>query len=517
MTAPGTSDRLDPRLMRIAAVLLLGVLAPMLDSTIVNVALETLGRALHAGVGDVQWVTTGYLLAMSMVIPVSGWATERFGARQVWITSLLVFLAGSMLSGVAWNLGSLVAFRVLQGCGTGLLVPVMQTVLFRAAGGRPSGKVLSLISLPVLVGPVLGPVAGGLLLDHLDWRWIFYVNVPICIAAIVLSLRLLPVDAPRRVGPLDLTGLALLPPAMAAIAFGLARAGLDGGFGAPAASCPLIAGALLLAAFVVHALRTAEPLVDLRLLRNRWFATSAGVLFLTGLSMFAAMLLLPLYYQQVRHESVLAAGLLLAPQGLGTGVARAAGALVDRVGPRVMIIVGITVTALGTAPFAYANERTPEALLAVALLVRGIGLGAATIAVLLSAYTGLRNEQIPHASSLTRILQQLGGSFGTAVLAVMLQSQVSGSAGSAGSAGRGAILASAFQHTFTVALALTALALIPALLLPRGTGLDNDARRQETDAPRTSPAGSGSGPDSDAGSGSGPAPIAGSGAASGSR
>jgi len=451
--------RTDRNLLTTAGVLILGVLAPLLDTTIVNVALDTLGRSLQVSVADLQWVTTGYLLALALAIPLTGWATERFGARRMWLVALGTFLAGSVLAALSWNLGSLIAFRVLQGVGSGLLLPIMQTMLFRAAGGRPSGRTMALISLPVLVGPVFGPVIGGLIVEHLSWRWIFYVNLPVIVAAVAAAVKYLPADVPAGRLPLDLPGLLLLSPGLAAAVYGLSRAGEDGP-GSPTVAGPVIAGLLLIALFARHALRTAHPLVDLRLFADRSFATSSTVLLLAGLSMFGAMLLLPLWYQQVQHRSVLAAGLLLAPQGIGIGLARVSGVLIDRYGPRPLVLAGVVLTALGTLPFALADADASPVLLTGALVVRGAGLGTVIMAVMLSVYSGLGHGQIPHASSLTRILQQLGGSLGTAALAVVLQR---GLAGATTTAAR----AEGFRHAFAWALALTVVALLPALLIPR--------------------------------------------------
>jgi EmrB/QacA subfamily drug resistance transporter len=457
-------DRLDPAILRQAGILLVGVLAPLFDTTIVNVALDVLGRELHATVSTIQWVTTGYLLALAMVIPLSGWSVARFGGKRMWLVSLGLFLAGSVLCAIAWNVASLIVFRLVQGVGGGLMIPIMQTLIVQAAGGRRLGKLMAVVTLPAVLGPILGPVLGGLIVEHLDWRWAFYVNIPICVIALALAWRGLPADQRRlRAQPLDALGLTLLSPGLAALIYGLAQVGTQGGFAHAHVLAPLAAGLALLIAFAVHALRAAEPVIDLRLFRVRSFSASTALLFLSGLSLYGAMLLLPLYYQQVRGESVLVAGLLLAPQGVGALLTRSwAGNLTDRVGARGVVLIGILLAAGGTVPFALAGSTTNQVLLAAALVVRGAGLGAVTIPVMATAFQGLAAEQVPHASSATRIMQQIGGAFGASVLAVILQSRLTGRAGE---------LAGAYNSSFWWAFGLTALAAVPALLLsPPVTG-----------------------------------------------
>jgi EmrB/QacA subfamily drug resistance transporter len=487
-------QRLDPALIRLAAILLAGAIAAILDTTIVNVALDSIGRDLHASISAIQWVMTGYLLSYGMVIPLNGWALARFGARATWMWSLALFLAGSVASGAAWSIGSLITFRVIQGIGGGMLLPVMTTLLVQAAGGRSVGRLMATVSLPAVVVPVAGPVAGGLITGSLSWRWIFYVNVPICLTGLVLAWRGLPAGQRAMAGPkprLDLAGLALLSPGLAAILYGLAQVSTDGGFGHVRVIAPVTAGGLALAVFALRGLRAggqSEPVIDLRLFRIRTFTGAASLMFVSGLSMYGALLLLPLYYQQVRGASVLQAGLLLVPQGAGTLIPRTvAGRLTDRIGARPVVLAGMALAALGTLPFALAGPHTSEILLGAALVVRGAGLGMATIAVMAGAFTGLRRDQVPHASSATRIMQQVGGSFGAAVLTVILELQVT--ARPPGAA-RAAGLATAFGHTFWWALAFTAIGAGPAMLLsgrrrpgtatavPRdGRGVLGDSRR----------------------------------------
>src|SRR6266536_5419246 len=204
---------LDPEILVLGGVVVIGTIMAILDATIVNVAIPTLGRDFHTSISTIQWVMTGYLLAFASVIPLTGWASERFGAKRLWIASLLLFMTGSALAGTAWSIETLIVFRVLQGLGGGLIMPVGQTILAQAAGPQRIGRVMSVVGVPMLLGPILGPVIGGLILSNASWRWIFYVNVPIVVLALFLAARLLDPDSGRAdAGRLDWRGFALLSP-----------------------------------------------------------------------------------------------------------------------------------------------------------------------------------------------------------------------------------------------------------------------------------------------------------------
>jgi EmrB/QacA subfamily drug resistance transporter len=457
-------ERLDPAVVKLIVVLLAGAIPSLLDTSIVNVAVDTIGRDLHTSVSTIQWVITGYLLSFAMVIPLSGWALARFGGRAVWMFSLALFLAGSVACGAAWNIGSLIAFRVAQGLGGGMMAPLITTLLVQAAGGRQMGRLMAAVSLPIVVVPIFGPVVAGLIISNISWRWIFYVNVPMCLVGLVLAWRHLPTSRPQSgTSRIDLVGLMLLPPALVALLYGLAKLSSAGGFGHRQVIIPLSVGVVLLAAYCVHALRTsATPMVDLRLFRVRAFAGATSLLFLAGLSIYGGMLLLPLYFQTARHDTALTAGLLMVPQGLGSLAPRTlAGKLTDKIGPRLVVLAGVVLAAVGTIPFALAGLHTSYWVLGAALVVRGAGLGTATIAVMAGAFQGLSREQVPHASSATRIVQFVGGSFGAAVLVAVILDRQAAAHAAAGAAG----LATAYANTFWWCTSFTALALLPALFL----------------------------------------------------
>lgn len=458
-------ERLDPVLLKVSLILVFGSLAPLLDSTMVNVAIKTLAGDLKSTVSIIQWVITGYVLAMAMAVPISGWAINRFGGKLLYQFSLLLFLAGSILSSLSWNIDSLIGFRILQGIGAGLLMPTMTTMLFQISGGRNMGRMASITSIPMMLAPILGPVLGGIIVNSLGWRWIFYVNIPVTITALFLASWGLPKDAPSNAEqPLDTIGLLLLSPAFSLLIYGISQIASHGGLYSSAVLIPIGVGLLLMAAFIVYASHTKiSPVLDLHLFQSRNFSASTILLFMSGIITNGGLLLLPLYYQQVRHESVLFAGLLLISQGIGMLLTRSQmGKLTDRMGAKPIVLASLIITAIGTLPFAFANSQTNQTLLAVALLIRGAGLGGVFIPIMVSAYVGLSNDQIPHASIATRILQTIGGAFGSAILATIVEHQLTAHT----AAGIQAV-SSAYNAAFLWSIGFTFAAIIPTLFLKR--------------------------------------------------
>ncbi|MFB9837354.1 MDR family MFS transporter [Actinoallomurus acaciae] len=453
-TARTQPARMDPALLRLGITVIVGTVTAMLDMTMVAVALAGLTRAFHAPVTTIQWVSTAYLLAIATVIPVTGRLAERFGARALWRFALGVFLIGSALCGAAWSAGALIAFRALQGIGGGMIVPLSMMILAQAADPGQRGRVMALVAVPGQLAPILGPLVGGLIIDAGNWRWIFYVNIPVGLLALLLARRGIPATPSREPGArwLDLTGLALLAPALALTLYGLS---------ARTARIPLLAaGVVLLAGFTVHGLRRRRvaPLLDLRLFAHRPFAAASTLNFLSRLSVFGVMILMPLYYQQVRGHGALTAGLLLAPQSLGTMLALPiSGRLTDRIGARPVVLAGIAVTTLGTLAFTQVGPHTGGILLGAVLLVWGMGVAAVAVPVAAAAYEGLAPAEIPGATSAITTVQTVGASVGAAVLTAILQHHLAHHRGTP---------SAAFDAAFWWVLAFTALTVLPALLLP---------------------------------------------------
>jgi EmrB/QacA subfamily drug resistance transporter len=462
----------------VAAVVVVGVIMSILDTTIVNVALETLSRELDAPLSTIQWVSTGYLLALATVIPLTGWMTERFGSKRIWMISVTLFGVGSALCGLAWSAESLIFFRVLQGFGGGMIMPVGMALLAQTAGVGRVGSVMSVVGVPMLLGPILGPVIGGLIVDSAPWQWIFYVNVPIVVVALAMAARLLKADAGRAdAGRLDWLGLALLSPGLAGIVFGLSESESHGGFGDSLVWAPIAAGAVLVALFARHAWVAPRPLIDVRLFRDRRFSAAGTTTFLVGAALFGAMIILPLYYQVARGESALTAGLLMAPQGFGAAMAMPlAGKLTDRLGGGRVAVFGLVILTIATIPFAFLEAGTSYTLLAFLLVLRGLGIGSSMMPAMAAAYATLESSAVPRATSALNVMQRIGGSLGTALLAVVLQGEISERLGGRGGGTLERLpdgvrarvaepLADAFAATFWWAVAMSVVALVPATVL----------------------------------------------------
>jgi EmrB/QacA subfamily drug resistance transporter len=470
--APARADtRIPPGVMRTAWVLIIGGFAGILDTTIVAIAIDTLARQFEVPVSVIQWISTGYLLALAVAIPLTGWAQARFGGKRLWIAALALFLLGSVLCAFAWNAESLIAFRVVQGLGGGVMFPLMQSLAVQSAGGRTKGmgKMMAVVTVPVALGPILGPVIGGVILSNLSWQWLFLVNVPIVLIGIALAAWLLPDDRARRTrAKLDIVGLLLLAPGLALLLLGLSNVETGDGIGSVEVLVPLVMGAALTGAFVFWSLRRGDrALVRLTMLGRRNVASASTVLWLSGAALYGAMLLLPLFWQVLRGETVLAAALLLIPQGVGSLAARpVAGLLLDRIGPRALTMIGFGLMAVGTIPFAFADADTSNTWLSAVLVVRGLGLGTVLIPLMTVSMTGLSHDEIPQATMITRIAQQVGGAFGTAILAVVLTTMLDDATDAAGAT-------DAFHAAFWIATGVAVLALLASVILP-GRGHDDE-------------------------------------------
>ncbi|PXX70792.1 EmrB/QacA subfamily drug resistance transporter [Nocardia tenerifensis] len=480
MTQPRpTSSDFDPALRKLVIVVVLGAIMTILDTTITSVAVSTLGTQFHTSLSAIQWVLTGYTLALSASIPLSGWAIVRFGPKTMWVGSLLLFIAGSVLCGVAWNISSLIAFRVVQGFGAGMILPIGQTMLARAAGPARMGRVMSAVAVPAMLAPVLGPTVGGLILGHLTWRWMFYINVPLCAIAVIAAIRLLPSDQDRdrdRDVTLDILGLVLLSPGLGALVYGTAQAGSGTSPTDIRVVASVLTGVALIACYVLHARRKGDAaLVDVRLLRGRNFAAVNVLVFFYIGTLSGLTALLPLYFQTVNADSPLRSGAMVAPLRLGAMMTTLiTGKLTDKHSPKLLLLTGLPVVLLGICGLTQIGPDTSNALVVATLFVIGLGHGMIMPAAMSASYQTLRHSEIASATTATNVSLRAASSFGVAVLLVLVQRNTEyRTPGSEAftRADRAEDITHSLTHAFTQtywwALAIGAVAVLPALMLPR--------------------------------------------------
>jgi EmrB/QacA subfamily drug resistance transporter len=509
-TQPGSAPApkaapLDKQVFVIAGVVILGAIMSILDITVVSVALRTFQDIFDASTAQVAWTMTGYTLALATVIPLTGWAADRFGTKRLYILALVLFTAGSALCSTAGSLEMLVIFRIVQGLGGGMLMPLGMTIMTRAAGPERIGRVMAFLGVPMLLGPIFGPILGGWLIDAASWHWIFLINVPIGAIAVIYALRVLPKDHVEPSETFDWLGMLLLSPGLASFLFAVSSIPQakeeHGTMWTPRVVVFGILGVVLILAFIPWALnrRNIHPLVELRLFADRKLTAAVIAMALFAMAFFGASLLFALYFQQVRGESPLSSGWLIAPQGFGAMLTMPlAGALADKIGPGKVVMTGLVLDTVGLGMLGFIDAQTPYAYLISAFVVMGLGMGATMMPMFSAAMSSLSNANIARGSTLLNITQQVAASCGTALFSVLLtnafnRSDVIGPAIALRSAGDDpaavqAVLAKfglaqdqvpalmkaalsdmghAYAGVFVVATVLVGLCLIPAFFLPR--------------------------------------------------
>ncbi|MFC6180171.1 MDR family MFS transporter [Lactiplantibacillus daowaiensis] len=448
--------------VKVALVLVIGALAPMLDTTMTNVAINTIMHDLSSTVDLVQWVTTSYILALGIVVPIAGWAAERFSGKSLYLGAIIVFVLGSCVSGVATTIDLLIVGRIIQGAAAGVIISLITTLIVKAAGGQNLGSLMSVVSLPAVLAPILGPTIGGVIIKTLNWHWIFYINVPIGVLSLILLWWLMPAfkPAPSK-KPLDWLSVGLLGGLFTAFILGITKLSTSGKFTTSNVYLPLLLGLGLLIAYCLYAWRCPNrALVSLKLFKFPSFSAASVLLLLSGLIVNGAMFLLPLYLQNIRGLSVIWSGIYLIAQGLGLLITRSqVGKWTDKIGARWVVLAAIAVAIIGTLPFAYFDATTPTWLILVVLFIRGIAQGGLTIPIMSDSYTGVPPELIAEATTASRMLQNIGGAFGTALLATWIQTQLNGVTMTA------THLNNAYQGAFVVTVIVTIAAIIPAWFL----------------------------------------------------
>jgi len=401
-----------------AAIITLGSIASILSSTTINVAIPTLQRVFNADLAGVQWVISGYLLGLAAVIPLSGYLSERYGAKRVYLGTLCSFIAASVLCGLAWSIGSEIAFRVVQGMAGGLVMPVGMTMLMRMTPPQERGRMMGFLGVPMLLAPAVGPALGGLLIQSFDWQWIFWINIPVCALALAFGIKGLRDSERVESGRLDSVGLVLCTPGVVALIYGFTRASSGAGWGSPEVVGAILAGLGLIAAFITWELRHPNPLLDLRIFRDAAFAGSSIVNVILGAALFGAVFIVPIFLQRVQGYGTLNAGLIIGAQGLGAVlVMPLAGLLTDRYGARIIVFSGLATLVVASAILTTITPETSAPTWVAMLVLRGVGMGLSMMPNQSAAYVTLAPGEIGRATAINNTIQRLSASLGIAVLA----------------------------------------------------------------------------------------------------
>jgi EmrB/QacA subfamily drug resistance transporter len=454
-----------------AGVVVLGAIMSILDVTVVSVAQQKFQEHFHATAAQTAWTMTGYTLALAAVIPLTGWAADRFGTKRLYLIAITAFALGSAMCAAATSLPMLVAFRVVQGLGGGMLMPLGMTIMTKAAGPDKVGRIMAVLGIPMMIGPIAGPILGGWLIDAASWQWIFLINVPVGIAAFIYSFVVLEPDNVQPSESFDFAGMLLLSPGLATMLYGISSIPEYGTFFATKVMVFTGIGLVLVLAFIPWALRrkNVHPLIDLTLFRNKELTIAVVSMSFFAIAFFGASLLFPQYFQYVRHMDALHAGLMLAPQAVGSIVTMPiAGVLADKKGPGKVVLAGVVVIIVGMAMFSMLTDTTPYWYLLLALFIMGLGMGATMMPIFSAALATLKDAQIARGSTLMNIIQNVAASVGTAVITVILTNGLKGKhLTGANPTGSLHDMASVYSLTLWVSTGLIVGVLIPALFLPR--------------------------------------------------
>jgi len=450
----------------VATVFVCGLFMELMDTTIVNVAIPTLERDFDASTTSVEWVILGYLLSLAIWIPASGWLGDRFGTKRVFLFALGVFTVASVLCGLATSLDELVAFRVLQGAGGGMLTPVGTAMLFRAFAPVERAKASSVLFVPAVLAPAVGPVIGGWLVTDASWRWIFLVNVPVGIFGFVIGLRYLREHTEPTTGRFDASGFVLSGAGLALLLFALSQ-GPQHGWSSPIVLTAGLSATVLLIALVVVETRTRDPMLALRLFRDRMFRNANIVMTLTFASFAGLLFLLPLFLQQLRGLSAFESGLTTFPQAVGVIAAiRIVARLYHRVGPRRLIVGGMIGMTVVTATLMLVTLTTDLWWIRAIMFVRGACMACAFVPLQAAAYANITPSDTGRASAIYSTQRQVAAALGVALLATVWISRTESLTTGITSPGEAAqATLSGFHTAFAVATLLVFIAALSGLLI----------------------------------------------------
>lgn len=401
-----------------AIIIVIGAFTSMLSSTMLNAALPTIAISLHTSNAIAQWISTGYFLALAAGVPLSAWLSRKLGPTKLWLISLVLFFAFSILCAESKVIYMLIICRVLQGLSGGLLVPAGQTVISIIAGKARLGRVMSTIGIAVVVAPTLGTTLSNAILSRLSWPWLFWVNIPLCIVAFFTGQKWLPKINLTDAGKFDWIGFLLILIGLPMLIYGVTSIGNIANVAT--INSFVIIGAILIAGFVIRSLSLDKPILQVRLFANGIFSVAAVVMFLGGAINFGAQLLLPHYLTDVRHLTLLSTSILILPQVIGTAIGfPIAGWFTDRYGAGKLVFSGCIIMAISMFLLSFISANTSTTLVAIIFFIWGLGTALATVPAMTAGLTTVTSDQIPDSAPILNMLQRTGASIGTAVITLL--------------------------------------------------------------------------------------------------
>jgi EmrB/QacA subfamily drug resistance transporter len=450
----------------VAAIFVTGLFMDIMDTTIINVAIPSLVKDLHTTASSVEWVVLGYLLSLAVWIPASGWVGDRIGTKKTFLFALFAFTAASALCGLSQSVGQLIVFRILQGVGGGMLTPVGTAMLFRAFPPAERAKASAVLLVPAILAPALGPVIGGWLVTDVSWRLIFFVNLPVGVAGFIFGALFLKEHKEPTAGRFDLPGFVLSGGGLALSLYALSQ-GPSAGWGSATVLWPGIIGVTMFVGLVIVELKTDQPMLDLRLFRERMFRNANIVMILAVAGLIGVLFLLPQFLQDLRGLSALQSGLATFPQAIGMMISiRFVAKLYPKVGPRRIVIVGLLAVTATTSCFLFVDLNTSLWLIRGIMLLRGVAMAAAFIPMQAATYSNISRADTGRASALYSTQRQVGSAFGVAILATVWISRTKSLTGKA--SGDASVLAArvaGFHDAFLVAALLALVAAGAALMI----------------------------------------------------
>ncbi|WP_407856016.1 MDR family MFS transporter [Enterococcus hailinensis] len=460
------SNKLPKEVLSAAWAIALGAIAPMLDSTMVNIAIDQLTKTFQTDLAMIQWAITGYVLAMAMAVPIAGWLMNHFNGKKIFIGAVILFGITSILAGISWSVTSFIVFRLLQGFSAGIITPLMSTLLVKTAGPENVGRVMAIVSTPMIFGPILGPVLGGFIVQAASWRWIFFINVFIILIAAPLMAKTLPKFDPfNRKSKLDIFGIADLSIMSAALIYGISKAADHATFKNSESLLWTGIGIICLVVYIFYdRFKRHATVLPLTIFSHRSFKASSIGLFFVNIAIMGPMLILPLFFQNFRHFSAMEAAIAMIPQGVGMLITRPLiGKMIDKLGAKYVVIVSLIISLIGTIPLVFVTNTTSMVWIALILFIRGTSFGGINLPLTSDAYTGLEDEELPDAGVGINIIENLGSSFGSAMIATVVATVLQGAQPTI------THQLAAYHAGFLVSVLVLALIFIPSLFLTNKT------------------------------------------------